>query len=272
MMKLILLLVTSVILLSAVLVGCQAGGGISQEIYDQVNAQLKEAQEMYAEAQGKLADLEAEKAAIESELQAARDQITELQGQVGDLTLKGATPAETAEKIVAYYHETHVYSTWDLFICSDMSAEIWNMLKAQGINAVIAVGDIDNAISDIVLSDHAWVLAEVAPGGYLALETTGGYVVPPAENALYYRGWSFDSPAKLKAHNQLIREYNTRVAIHNDIVAEDKEIIAAHNQATNQATADKLKAVHDKLVELIEQQRAVLNSIEAEINKLAKPL
>ena len=184
----------------------------------------------------------------------------------------GATPAETAENIAKYYHETHVYSTYDLFVCSDMAAEVWNMLKAQGINAVMVVGNKDTAISDIIQCDHAWVLAEVAPGEYLALETTGGQVVPKSENPLYYKGWSFASPAELKAYNQLIREYNIRVDIRNQIAEESKEALVEHNQSTNQQTADKLKAVYDKLQELIGQQEAELNNLLAEINSLATEL
>ena len=252
------------------------GGGIPPEQYEQVAAQLKDVQTKITEAQGQINDLQAEKGAVDAELQAAQARIAELQGQVGGLKeqyeLVGATPAETAANIVRYYHETHVYSTYDLFVCSDMAAEVWNMLKAQGINAIIVVGNKDSAIGDIIQSNHAWVLAEVAPGEYLALETTGGFVVPKSENALYYRGWFFDSPSKLKSNNQLVREYNVRVGIINQIVAEANEVREEHNKASDQQTADKLKAVHDKLIELMEQQEAEMNNLLAEINRLATEL
>ena len=270
--KVLLALVAVVFLLSFALVGCQ-GGGIPQEQYEQVLAQVMDAQAEVTEMQGKVNEMQVQKQTVEAELKTAQAKITELQGQVGDIKeqyeLVGATPAETAEKIVKYYHDTHVYSTYDLFVCSDMASEVWNMLKAQGINAVIAVGNIDTRIADILDSNHAWVLAEVAPGERLALETTGGRVVPESENPLYYRGWSFDSPAELKANNQLVREYNVRVSVRNQIAAEDREVVDEHNNAANQSTADKLKAVHDKLVELIEAQEAELNKIKAEIDSLA---
>ena len=38
------------------------------------------------------------------------------------------------------------------------------MLKTQGINALMVVGDINTPITDITQSNHAWVLAEVSPG------------------------------------------------------------------------------------------------------------
>ena len=272
--KLLLALITVVFSISLLLVGCQ--GGIAQELYDQVAAQVKEAQAQVAKLQGETKELQAQKEAVVAELKAAQAQIAGLQGQVSGLKeqyeLVGATPAETAENIVRYYHETHVYSTYDLFVCSDMAAEIWNMLKAQGINAVMAVGDIDTGIGDIVLSDHAWVLAEVAPGEYLALETTGGFAVPKSQNALYYQGWSFASPKELKSHNQLVREYSVRVDIRNQLADEANKVIEEHNQATNQSTADKLKAVYDKLIELIKAREAELNNIESEIDGLATKL
>ena len=271
--KVLLALVAAVLLLSFVLVGCQSGG-IAQDVYDKVAAQLADAQAKITEAQNKLNELQASKDAAEKELKTRiaelEAQLAGLQGQLSESGLVGATKAETAEKIVKYYHDTHEYSTTDLFICSDMSSEVWNMLKAQGINARIAVGNVHNAISDILQSDHAWVLAEVAPGEYLALETTAGRVVPESENPLYYKGWYFDSPVNLKSYNQLIREYNIRVGIRNDLATEDKAVIEEHNQTNNPQTAEKLKAVHDKLVELVEQQEAELNNLMNEINSLAK--
>ena len=273
--RILLVLITAVLLLSVTLAGCQAGG-IAQEVYDQVAAQLTDAQAKLSKVQNDLTKLQSEKSAVDAELQKAQAKITELQGQMGGLkeqaTLTGATPAETAAKIVKNYIETHVYSTIDYFICSDMASEVWNMLKAQGIKAVIIVGNKDKAISNILQSDHAWVLAEVNPGEYLALETTGGYVVPKSKNALYYRGWSFDSPVALKSHNELVREYNTRVGIRNQIAAEDNKVIEEHNKATDPATAERLEAVHNKLVELLKQQEAALNNVMSEINKLATPL
>jgi predicted nuclease with TOPRIM domain len=272
--RLVLALATILILCALILAGCASG--IPQAQYDSVSAQLAEAKEQLARSQDEANTLRAEKSALESELQAAQAKVTELSGQVGGLkeqaTLAGATPAETAEKIVRNYHETHVYSTYDLFVCSDMASEVWNMLKAQGIAAIIVVGNKDAAISDILQSDHAWVLAEVAPGEYLALETTGGFAVPRSQNPLYYRGWSFRSPADLKANNDLVKEYNIRVSIHNEIVAEEKEVINEYNRATDQKTADKLEAVHNKLVELIEAQETELKDIMSRINGLATRL
>jgi outer membrane murein-binding lipoprotein Lpp len=273
--RLSLVLLTVFLLLSVILSGCQSGG-IPQALYDQVNAQLADEQSKLAEAQKALGDLQSQKSAIDKELATAKTTITDLQSQVSSLqaqaTLTGATPAETAVKIVKNYHETHVYSTYDLFICSDMASEVWNMLKAQNISAVIVVGNKDALISDILQCNHAWVLATVAPGEYLALETTGGYTVKKSENPLYYIGWSFNSPADLKANNDWRKEYNTRIVFRNQINNEANKVLVLHNNATNQAEAEKYKAVYDKLLELRTSQETELNNLMANIKKLATPL
>ena len=273
--RIALVFVLFIFIFSITLAGCQAGG-IPQAQYDQLNALLQETQGQLATAKQQLSELQADKSAADKQFQDAQATIAALQeqlkGAAQENSLVGATPAETAAKIVKYYHETHVYSTYDLFICADMSAEVWNMLKAQGINSVIAVGDIEKPITDIIQSTHGWVLAEVAPGQYLALETTGGYVVQKSEHPLYYAGWTFDSPASLKSYTQMIREYNIRVAIRNEINHEVNAAGELLNNAASQAEADKYQAVYDKLVELRSAQEAELNSLMAEIQKLARPL
>jgi hypothetical protein len=76
----------------------------------------------------------------------------------------------------------------------------------------------------------------------------------------------------MKSHTRLVREYNTRVEFHNNLAAEDREIIDEYNRTTSQTEADKLEAVHNKLVELIEQQQDKLNDIQTEIYGLAVKL
>jgi outer membrane murein-binding lipoprotein Lpp/predicted Fe-Mo cluster-binding NifX family protein len=273
--KILLALIIAVLLLSFILTGCQTAG-ITQAQYDQLAAQLKDSQAKITEAQNDLTKLQSEKSAVDAQLKDALATINSLKGQVGGLkeqaTLTGATPAETAAKIVKNYIETLVYSTIDYFICSDMASEVWNMLKAQGIKAVIVVGNKDTAISNILQSDHAWVLAEVGPGEHLALEATGGYVVTKSDNRLYYRGWSFDSPTSLKSHNELVREYNTRVSIIMDIQNEAKLVADEHDRSTDPVTADKLLAVYNKLVEVRDKMDAELKNIKAELEGLANPL
>lgn len=177
MKKYKIVLIVIMVLLSGLGVGC----GIPQEQYDRLGAQLRDAQAQVSQLQGEITELQKQNGAADTELKNSLDQVAQLQGQISGLKdqyeLVGKTPAETAGNIVRLYHETHVYSAYDLFVCGDMAAEVWNMLKAQGIKSILVVGNKDMAIDDILNSNHAWVLAEIAPGEYLALETTAGRVV-----------------------------------------------------------------------------------------------
>jgi outer membrane murein-binding lipoprotein Lpp len=256
-------LITLAILLSLLLSGCQSGG-VPQAQYDQVSAQVAGLQSQLALAQMNVSQLQVEKSYSESQLQAAQQKAKDLESQVAAVkaqaTLTGATPAETAAKIVKYYQQTHVYSAYDLFVCSDMASEVWNMLKAQNISAVIVVGNTKTLISDILQCDHAWVMATVGPGDYLALETTGGRAVRKTENPLYYVGWSFSSPADLKSYNDMVKEYNTRVGFRNQLNTEANKAAAANNTA-----------LYAKLVELRTVQETELNNLRPKFKSWPRP-
>ncbi|MGD0794247.1 MAG: hypothetical protein ABR958_01455 [Dehalococcoidales bacterium] len=267
---LLFVLISIVIVLSCVLSSCQSG--VPQAQYDQLNAQVADLQSQLAKAQSDFTKLQADKTNVDNQLINAQFQITSLQSQVSQSSLTGATPAETAAKIVKNYHDTHVYSAYDLFVCSDMASEVWNMLKAQNISAVVVVGDVDTAITDILQSDHAWVMATVGANDYLALETTGGYTVKKSEHPLYYRGWAFNSPADLKSHNDMVKEYNVRVEFRNQLNTEANKAAALYNASTNPSDAAKNKAVYDKLVELRTAQETTLNNLMSSISKLAAPI
>jgi hypothetical protein len=96
--------------------------------------------------------------------------------------------------------------------------------------------------------------------------------VTAAKNPLYYKGWYFNSPTDLKAHNDFVKEYNLRVNFRNQINEEYNKVVVLYNNATNQAEADKYQAVLAKLLELRTAQEAELNNIMGHINGLAKSL
>lgn len=79
-----------------------------------------------------------------------------------------------------------------------MACDVWNMVRTKGFPARIQVGNISRDITSLTEANHAWVLADVSQGKWLALETTAGRVVLLQENPRYYRGWSFESPKKYK--------------------------------------------------------------------------
>jgi outer membrane murein-binding lipoprotein Lpp len=269
--KLTVSLIATVFLMSVILTGCQSG--VSQDMYDSAIAQVNNAQDTISQLQDEVADLNEAREAAEEDLQEALDTIDALQVQIssmaGQYDLTGETTVETVKNIIEYYHDTHAYSAADLFVCSDMAAEVWSMLKAQGIDSLIVVGNKDTAINDIILSDHAWLLAEVGEGQYLAVETTGGYVVYENENPLYYQGWYFDSPADMKSYNELVREYNVRVEIRNYLATEVNKAAEVYNQSSNPTESARLLAVYEKLLEIEAALEADILAVEATINSLA---
>lgn len=109
------------------------------------------------------------------------------------------------------YFETHTYSSVDWFVCKDMAIDVWNLLKTQGINAKLCAGNVDDNIKlysensyKTLLNyfknmNHAWVLAENEPFKFVAVETTGGFLVFGDENKLYFENATcFYSPSEFK--------------------------------------------------------------------------
>ena len=110
---------------------------------------------------------------------------------------------EIVTEISQDYHSKHTYlgtltgQSSSIYVCVDMAKDVWNMIETRGIHAIINVGNVDKDISSISEANHAWVMAEVGPDNWLAVETTGGYVVHKSENPRYYTAIKFDTPADL---------------------------------------------------------------------------
>jgi len=176
-----------------------------------------------------------------------------------------------ANEIVANYHQTHIYSLNDLYVCGDMASDIWDMLQAQGINAKINVGNVDRDITNITDANHAWVLAEVAPNSYLALEATGGYSVQKTDNPRYYFGWSFYNPKQLKNYMQLSKEYNDAVIKYNAALNDYKNFVIQYNNA-GILTRLTLKSQLDDKTLILNQRIDDINQVNQQISSLLSSL
>ena len=176
-----------------------------------------------------------------------------------------------ANEIVANYHKSHTYSSNDFYVCGDMASDIWDMLKAQGINAKINVGSVDKDITNIKDATHVWVLAEVAPNQYLALEATGGYSVQKTDNPRYYTGWSFYSPKQLKNYQQLSKQYNDAVSKYNTALSDYNSIAYQYNNAGVITRLSLKSQVEDKAL-LLQQRTQDLNQISQQISALLSSL
>jgi hypothetical protein len=254
------------LLLPAVFTGCSgsSGGGVAQSDYDSLKTQLEAVQSQLAQAQQENLDAAAREQSDAALIAGLEQQIAGLRAQY---EYEGLTTEELVARIIRIYHDTHSYQE-NIYDCNDMSADVWDILQKQGIGSLLAVGDIYNQITDIIQSDHAWVLAQVAPGDYLALETTGGYVVTRAENPAYYRCWVFRTPADVAAYQNLVAQYNEVVRLGESLAQEEVRVVDLYNASQNQAEADKWLAAHDELVDLMAQMQAELDWIHRQIDAL----
>ncbi|MDD5473835.1 MAG: hypothetical protein PHU34_06765 [Candidatus Methanoperedens sp.] len=114
-----------------------------------------------------------------------------------------------------------------------MANDVWNMLKTKGINAKIQIGNVDKDNATLFESNHAWVLAEISADKWLALETTGGYLVSFEDNPRYYRGWYFYTPKQFKKYLQLLTQYNDLLSKYNDAQTQCDQLLSQYNQADN---------------------------------------
>jgi hypothetical protein len=153
-----------------------------------------------------------------------------------------------------------------------MASDLWDMLKKLNISSVIVIGSKDVVVTDILKTDHAWVMADLGNGEKLALDATGGITVTSEQNPLYYQGWIFNDPAALKANDELKVAYNTRVGFVNTLAAEINEATALYNNSSNQAEADKYLELYNKLKEIKAAEEVILTQTMSEINALAVKL
>ena len=208
-------------------------------------------------------------------------------------------------KIVEDYHKIHTYSLYDYFVCADMAQDVWNIVDTQGMRAVLVAGNIQNPNADWKDYNHAWVLVEAAPHQWVALETTGGFLVYKKDNPNYYRGIFFENPKDLKTNMDLIRDHNNEIGRFATIVSEYNAKVSAYNTEldyyrslsdsynqkyagqnltaaeyqeavgvknslnTEQIKLVQLKAELDQLTITYNNENQIMDSITAQMNELA---
>ena len=176
-----------------------------------------------------------------------------------------------ANEIVANYHKSHTYSLIDFYVCGDMASDVWDMLKTQGINAKINVGNVEKDVTSFSDANHAWVLAEVGPNQYLALEATGGYSVKKTDNPRYYSGWSFYNPKQLKNYEDLLTQYNVAHNKYNSALKDYNAIVSQYNNAGLLSRISLKGQVDDKAL-ILQQRTQDLNQISQQISALLSSL
>jgi transcription initiation factor TFIIIB Brf1 subunit/transcription initiation factor TFIIB len=137
-------------------------------------------------------------------------------GQSSNVTVIIESPADTVtrtlQEIVEDYHRIHTYSLVDYYVCADMAQDVWNIVDTKGIRALLVAGNINNPDARWKDYNHVWVIAEISPKQWIALETTAGRLVRKSENQNYFKGTFFASPKDLKTNIDLRRDYNNEIA------------------------------------------------------------
>lgn len=266
--KIALACVIALMLSSLVLASCGGSSGITQADYDIINTKLQTA----------LANLTAattEKENAQGDLQSAQADITALEAEIAKLKAlyenTGATAKEIVTKLVKDYYDSHYYLK-NIYDCNNMASDLWDMLKKLNISSVIVIGSKDVVVTDILNTDHAWVMADLGNGEKLALDATGGQAITKEQNPLYYQGWTFSDPAALKANDDLKVAYNTRVNFINNLVAEINDAMNLYNNSSNQAEADKYLLLYNTLKDIKAAEEVAINQLKTQIDGLSTPL
>ena len=174
---------------------------------------------------------------------------------------------EICAEVVANFVARHT-SIPEHFVCVEFAAGVWHELMKKGVQAKVRFGS--TGIASIHQADHAWVMAEVSPGNWLAIVPQRGVVYPESGSA-YYRGYDFSDDGPVREYNRAIQahwnawiKYNEEVKDYNyfhklyvdgDLGAQAALLPIVNQQKQYVATslAEKKKAA-DRVTEL--QQRA----------------
>jgi uncharacterized membrane protein YvbJ len=207
------------------------------------------------------------------------------------------------EQIVTEYSNSHTYSTDDVYDCDNMAQDVWNMLKAKGINARIAAGNFESAGDSRIANgktvhkspdsgtlgeievpgsmynvsnsstidgfNHAWVLAEVSPGSWLAIECTGGYIVYSDEDEKYYQGLTFSNPKNYRSFLSLYRDWKIKALDYEAEMSYYNELIKPYNNASPSEKIAMISGIEVAQRTLSEKEQVFLKT-DSELNALLK--
>jgi len=155
--------------------------------------------------------------------------------------IKAPTPASTLtetqkkiiiiEEILDEYSQNHVYISDDVFDCDNMAQDLWNIFKAKGINSELVLGNI-NHFGPLTLDDcnHMWLLVEIERNEWLAVETTGGFIVYE-EDSGYYTGYFFNNPKNYRDFARLYDDYNYQYADYENEREYYNQLVNIYNNA-----------------------------------------
>ncbi len=181
------------------------------------------------------------------------------------------TTEQICEEIAKDYYATHKYIGNDVFDCDNMACDIWDMLIARGINAKIAIGNVKQEVNSIDDVNHAWVMAEVSPGEWLAIECTGGYLVYSSDNNLYYYGIFFNNPKQLRDFYDLYDRYQRQVLRYQWAIEYYNLLVEQYNRSdyfTKLALIGSINQASQQVELEVQLLQAIMNQIEALMSQI----
>lgn len=136
------------------------------------------------------------------------------------------------EKILDEYSQNHIYMSDDVFDCDNMAQDVWNIFKAKGINSKLVLGNVDH-FGPLTLDyiNHAWLIVEISPEEWIAIETTGGFVVYFEDNDRYYKGYFFSNPKNYRDFLDLYEDYNYQYADYENERQYYNQLVEQYNSA-----------------------------------------
>jgi hypothetical protein len=172
------------------------------------------------------------------------------------------------QDILSEYHKNHTYTLSNMFVCVDMANDVWDQVQTRQIPAKVCVGCVTRDISTTLDADHAWVMAEVAPRAWVALETTAGQIVPESANPRYYRNLhTFDNPKELKEYQALAREFNAAQEKRNKAVEDYNRVADQFNAAVSNPLSTGLFGLQS-LNDQVRERKTVLDAREADLDEV----
>lgn len=117
--------------------------------------------------------------------------------------------------------------------------------------------------------NHAWVLAEVSPGSWPAIECTGGYVVYNNENKKYYQGLTFSNPENYRSFLSLYRDWKIKALDYETEKSYYDELIKPYDNASYSEQVAMRSGIEIAECTLNEKEKAFLKT-DSELNALLK--
>ena len=164
-----------------------------------------------------------------------------------------------SEEMVRKYHENHASNKSEMMECRDMACDVWELLETEGIHAKIMIGRLDREVANISEADHAWVVAEIAPNKWLALDPTEGQ---SATNPLYYIGWHFATPTDFRTYEQLLTQFNDQSSIYETERLKYQHMIEEYNNAGILTKIEMNDKVQNQKAIVEQKQEDMSNTLE----------